>query len=152
MANLKDLGERRFDGCVAPVWANFVAQYRGQWYWEEALGQEDGMRFKHISLVYGGPDRYTRNTDRGWEKAYRLPALLAAQQPDVVDELPPVPQDETYFSARGDRTTRIRLEPSSISITNDKSIFRVYVSAETARVMAHDLIRMAMELERREAE
>lgn len=66
------------------------------------------------------------------------------------DALPPAPTNELYVSNTGRRTASIRLELTSISISTDASPRRVRVSVETARAMAHDLIRMAAELERQE--
>ncbi|CBW54779.1 hypothetical protein [Pantoea phage LIMElight] len=148
---MEDLNKRSFNGYEAPAWANFVALSNGYWYWEESLKQENGAQFQNITST--SPRMYTNKTHKGWEKAYRLPRLPAvAPQPYVVDELPPAPISELYVSTTGRRTASIRLEQTSISIGTNASGQRVRVSVETARAMAHDLIRMAMELERREAE
>lgn len=148
---MEDLNKRSFNGYEAPAWANFVALSNGYWYWEESLKQENGAQFQNITST--SPRMYTNKTHKGWEKAYRLPRLPAvAPMPYIVDELPPVPTNELYLSNTGRRWVDLKLEQTCISIGHDSTGRRVRVSVATARDMAHDLIRMAAELERREAE
>lgn len=152
---MDNLNKRSFQQRQAPEWANFVARHNGNWYWEESLRQENGKRFQNIKSENGiTPPRYSNATSKGWDKAYRLPGLAVAPAPYVDtskdDELPPAPTNELYVSNTGRRTASIRLELTSISIGTDASPRRVRVSVETARAMAHDLIRMAAELERQE--
>lgn len=150
---MDDLNKRTFQQRQAPVWANFVARHNGQWYWEESLRQENGKRFQNILSEGGAIPRYSNSTSKGWDKAYRLPAVPAvAPEPYIVDELPPVPTSELYLSNTGRRWVDLKLEQTCISIGHDSTGRRVRVSVATARDMAHDLIRMAAELERREAE
>lgn len=150
---------RNFRGVDAPEWANFVASFKGAWYWEESIRQENGKRFQNILST--NESYYRDSTCKGWDRAYRLPGIPKAPRPVAYvetspyrndDALPPAPTNELYVSNTGRRMASIRLEQTCISIGTDASARRVRVSVETARAMAHDLIRMAMELERREAE
>lgn len=151
---MDNLNKRSFQQRQAPEWANFVARHNGQWYWEESLRQENGKRFQNITSDSERVPRYSNSTSKGWDKAYRLPGLCIEPAPrmdySLDDALPPAPTNELYVSNTGRRTASIRLELTSISIGTDASPRRVRVSVETARAMAHDLIRMAAELERQE--
>lgn len=157
---MEDLNKRSFNGYEAPAWANFVALSNGYWYWEESLKQENGAQFQNITSTT--PRLYTHKVHKGWEKAYRLPRIPVAPKPAIPaiysaqwftdGEMPPAPTNELYLSNTGRRWVDLKLEQTCISIGNDSIARRVRVSVETARAMAHDLIRMAAELERREAE
>ncbi len=149
---MEDLNKRSFNGYEAPAWANFVALSNGYWYWEESLKQENGAQFQNITSTT--PRMYTSKVHKGWEKAYRLPMLpQVAPMPYLADEkLPPAPTYELYVSNTGRRWVDLKLEHTCISIGNDSMARRVRISVATARDLASDLIRMAAELERREAE
>lgn len=66
------------------------------------------------------------------------------------DELPPAPEGGLYFNHNGTRSASLKLEEEVIALSTNASLLKVRLTPETALDLAYDLLRMAMEIRRKE--
>lgn len=65
------------------------------------------------------------------------------------DPLPPAPESGVYFNHNNSRKATLRAEEDVVALGVDGAARKVRLTADTALVLAHDLLRMAMEIKRK---
>ena len=153
--NTVTLKERAFDGKAAPDWATAVARLNGHWYWEESLGQENGMRFQNIQGAIVAT--YDNNCKKGYDASWLLPAIEEAQ-------LPPAPESVAYREEQGPLNTSATLSITRSKVMDGLCVHISAVDHNTGRTgdvamrlepddilqLASDLRRMAMDIKRKQ--
>lgn len=149
------LNKREFNGKVAPDWATAVAQFNHCWYWEESLGQENGMRFQNIEGTYVAT--YDNHTRKGHNASYLL-------TPIEEEQLPPAPESVAYREEQGPLNTSATLSITRSKVMDGLCVHISAVDHNTGRTgdvamrlepddilqLASDLRRMAMDIKRKQ--